>query len=402
MKKIFGCIFLILLCFAFTSCVYEGELPFLEENETLEVLDTDIADTPDEKIEYKKLSFLGAGDNIVYKGVVYDGMRMKIAGGRAYNFKPIYSEVASLIENADIAFINQETLMCGEGYDFSYYPTFNGPQEMGQDLVELGFDIIGIANNHMLDKGSAGLEKTISFYDTLPVTMIGGYKNKEDYNNIRIHEKDGIKIALLAYTEMTNGLSPSARYDIYIPYLDKADIEGQVAEAKEKADLVFVSVHWGTEGAFKPNDYQKRYAKRFADCGVDVVLGHHPHVVQPVEWIEGKDGNKMLCYYSLGNFMAEQAYAYNMVGGMASFDIVSVNGEKPTVKNAKYIPTVFDWGTSFYNNKVYLLENYTSEQANTHGILAYGRRTSLSQLRGYISSTISDEFLPESYKAQLN
>ena len=131
------------------------------------------------------------------------------------------------------------------------------------------------------------------------------------------------------------------------------------------------------------------------------MIGHHPHVIEPVEWITGKDGNKMLCYYSLGNFMAEQAYSYNMVGGMASFDIVK-NGSKVTIENAKFIPTVFDWGAAFYNNKVYLLEKYTAEQARTHGIGAYGRYTSLEQLRGYVSNTISDEFLPESYLDSLN
>ena len=146
-----------------------------------------------------------------------------------------------------------------------------------------------------------------------------------------------------------------------------------------------------------PNGLQKSYAKQFADAGVDVIIGHHPHVIQPVEWIEGSSGNKTLCVYSLGNFMAEQAYSYNMVGGMISFDIVSVTGSKPYIENVIFIPTVFDWGTAFYNNRVYILEEYTEEQAKNHGIKSYGRSTSLSQLRGYVSSTISDEFLSESY-----
>lgn len=401
MKKIIVCL-IALLCVFSTACAFDVDIPFAESLETVQGLQAESADTPEKNIEYKKISFLGAGDNIVYFGTVRDAQKCAVAGGRPYNFKPIYSEVAHLIESADIAFINQETLMCGEGYNFTYYPTFNGPQDMGHDLAELGFDVVGIANNHMLDKGSLGLQKTIEFWDTVPVTLIGGYKNEEDYNNIRVHEKDGIKIAFLAYTEMTNGLSPSARYDTYIPYLKKADLEGQVAAAKAKADLVFVSVHWGDEGAFKPNNTQKTYAKRLADCGVDVIIGHHPHVVQPVEWIEGQNGHKTLCYYSLGNFMAEQAYAYNMVGGMVAFDIVSIDGGKPTIENAQFIPTVFDWGAAFYNNRVYLLEKYTAEQASRHGIGSYGRKTSLAQLRGYISNTIPEEFLSDSYKNAAN
>lgn len=398
MKKII-LLFLCLVCIVITSCAYGDDIPFADEASGLETLATENQQQTIDKIEYSKISFLGAGDNIVYYGTVRDAQKnASVSGDRVYNFKPIYSEVASLIESADVSFINQETLMCGDGYEFSYYPCFNGPQDMGYDLAELGFDVIGMANNHMLDKGSNGLLKTIEFWDTIPVTTVGGYKNKEDYNTIRVHEEQGVKIAFLAFAEHTNGLSNSKNGSVYIPYLNEANIEELVADAKEVADLVFVSVHWGDEGAFKPNDNQKKYAKIFADSGVDVVIGHHPHVIQPVEWIEGKDGNKTLCVYSLGNFMAEQAYAYNMVGGMISFDIVSVNNTKPTIENVVFIPTVFDWGAAFYDNRVYLLENYTEEMANNHGIKSYGRKTSLSQLRGYVSSTISDEFLSDSYK----
>ena len=403
MKKVLICI-MCLVCILVTSCAYTNNIPYLEENEKQPSLPKDEECAPGNKVEYeyKKISFLGAGDNIVYFGTVRDAQRSGTLGGRKYNFKPIYSEVKDLIENSDVSYINQETLMCGEGYDFSYYPHFNGPQDMGYDLVELGFDVVGIANNHMLDKGSKGLNKTIEFWDTLDVTLIGGYKDESDYNTIRVHEKDGIKIAFLAYTEMTNGISPSKAYTTHIPYLNEANLEEQVAKAKEISDIVIVSVHWGDEGAFKPNNYQKNYAKKFADCGVDVVLGHHPHVIQPVEWIDGKDGNKMLCVYSLGNFMAEQAYSYNMVGGMISFDIVKENNTKARVENVVFIPTVFDWGTAFYDNRVYLLEEYTAKMASNHGIKSYGRTTSLKQLRGYVSNTINDVFLSEKYKSAAN
>lgn len=386
---------LVAICLVMTSCAQSDVMPTPNDN-SIAVSPPVLKDEPTDNIEV--VSFLGVGDNIVYFGTVRDAKSQAVSGGRTYNFKPIYSNVADYIKNADIAFINQETLMCGEGYNFTYYPTFNGPQDMGYDLVELGFDVVGMANNHMLDKSSAGLEKTIQFWDTLPVTTIGGYKNKADYNTVRIHESKGVKIAFLAYCQDTNGIYPSKNHDAHIPYLNEADIENEVRLAKEKSDLVFVSVHWGDEGAFKPNEYQKRFAKKFAEAGVDVVLGHHPHVIQPVEWIEGKDGNKMLCVYSLGNFMAEQEMAYNMVGGMISFDIFKNGDQKPVIKNVVFIPTVFDWGTAFYNNKIHLLEEYTEEMARNHGIKSYGRSTSLKQLRGYVSSTISDEFLSDSYK----
>lgn len=379
-----------------SSCAQTSEIMAPIIGNSIAVSPPVMKNEPNENI--KVVSFIGVGDNIVYAGTVRDAKSQAVQGGRTYNFKPIYSNVENFIKNADIAFINQETLMCGEGYNFTYWPTFNGPQDMGHDLVELGFDVVGMANNHMLDKSSVGLEKTIQFWDTLPVTTIGGYKNKSDYDTVRIHESKGIKIAFLAYCEHTNGIYPSKKSDIHIPYLNEADIEKDVARAKEQSDLVFVSVHWGDEGAFKPNEYQKKYAKAFADAGVDVVLGHHPHVIQPVEWLEGKNGNKMLCVYSLGNFMAEQDRAYNMVGGMISFDLVKNGNKKPIIDNVVFIPTVFDWDKAFYNNKIHLLEEYTEEMARNHGLKSYGRSTSLKQLRGYVSSTISDEFLSESYK----
>ncbi len=397
-------LFLFLLCIIFTSCKMD-EFQLMEDlprESVLPAVDSSNKNNISQNIGFKKITFLGAGDNIVYEGTIYDAKKKALPGGRKYNFKPIYSEVASLIENADISFINQETLMCGEGYANSGYPMFNGPQELGYDLSELGFDVVSIANNHMLDKGSAGLEKTIAFWKTLPVTLIGGYDNESDYNNIRVHETQGIKIAFLSYTYGTNGLSPSPKYDVHIPYLNEVNISEQVNMAKSKADLVFVSVHWGQEGQFKPNTEQKTYAKKFADAGVDVIIGHHPHVIQPVEWITGSGGNKTLCVYSLGNFMAEQAFAYNMVGGMISFDIVVIGDGKPKIENPVFIPTVFDFDKrTFLNNKVYLLENYTEEQAKNHGIGSYGRTTSLAQLRKYVSDTISDEFLPESYISSL-
>ncbi len=348
----------------------------------------------------KRITFLAVGDNIIYHTTTRDAESLAVKGGRKYNYKPIYENVADMIKDADISFINQETLMCGEGYELSTYPQFNSPQDLGYDLCELGFDVICIANNHMLDKGSKGLEATINFYDTLPVMMIGGYKNEDDYKNIRIYERDGVKIAMLAYTEFTN-LKPTKGYDTYIPYLENADIEAEVKAAKEAADVVIASVHWGKENRMYTNDAQKEYAQKLADAGVDVILGHHPHVIQPVEWIEGAGGNKTLCFYSLGNFMAEMELDKNMLGGIVTFDIYKDGAATAVIENPVFTPTVFDFTRRFYNNKVYLLENYTEEQAKNHGIGYFGNTASLKRFRQYVADTIDSAFLPESYISSL-
>lgn len=345
-----------------------------------------------------RITFMGCGDNITYEGNLADAMANAIDGGRTYNFKPTYENVLYKIQNADIAFINQETVMAGVGYPISCYPAFNSPQDLGLDVVELGFDVVNIATNHMLDMGANGFLKTIEFWKKQDCLMIGGYENQEDFENIRIYEEQGIKIAFLSFNYGTNGISLPASSDIKIPCIDDEDIISQIKSAKEKADMVFVSMHWGDEGVFKPNDEQKRVAQLIADCGADVIIGHHPHVIQPVEWLTGKDGNKTLCIYSLGNFVAEQAYDYNIVGGIIEFEIVKKNDEKPYIENSVFTPTVCHFEAGLRNNKVYCLHEYTAELANKHAVKNYyGHTISLERLLKYVTDTIDKDFLANDF-----
>lgn len=343
----------------------------------------------------QKISFLAAGDNIVYLGNVVEAAKYSETGGRVYNFKNQYKAVTSLISKADIAFINQETLMAGDDYKFSYYPRFNGPRDMGYDLVDSGFDIINIANNHMLDMGEDGLQKTIEFWrNETSAFILGDYLGSNEYDNIKIYVKQGIKIAFLSYTYGTNGLS-SISSDIVIPYLNEETVIRQISAARAAADLVFVSIHWGDENSFVPNSNQIYYAQLICDLGADVIIGHHPHVIQPVVWLEGTDGHKMLCAYSLGNFAAEMANDYNMVGGFLTFDIISENGEQPYISEPLFIPTVYYYNMSFRNNRVYLMKDFTEELASGHGIGYYGNTTTLVKLKSYVTDTINAEFLPD-------
>lgn len=345
------------------------------------------------------LSFAGCGDNIMYYGNLRDAKKSAIEGSREYNFAPIFENVRHIIEKADISFINQETPLAGEEFGYDDFPRFNSPRDLAYDIIETGFDIVNLANNHMLDAGSSGLLSTIEFWNTLPVTTIGGYLNEDDFNNIRIFQKEDISIALLSYTYSTNGLSLRNGYDIVIPYEDEEVIKKQIIKARDLADLVFVSMHWGSEYKFKPNSNQKSLAVMMAGLGVDVVIGHHPHVLQPVEWVESPngDGHRMLCVYSLGNFAAEQKNDYNMVGGIITFDIVRKKGEI-SIEKPILIPTVYYFNRSFYKNSVHLMENFTEEMAKSHGIAYYGNYTTLDRLRSYVTNTVSSEFLPDFLK----
>lgn len=410
MKKIICYILALVMLLSFVGCnrQEDPENKGEEAEDTVLTLDIPMSEIETEPAETEPLpeytaSFLACGDNIVYFGNVRDAQAAAVAGGRKYNFKPAYSDVADFIAAADLAYINQETLMCGEGYELSYYPMFNGPQDLGYDLVETGFDIINIANNHMLDKGGAGLQKTIDFWKTQPVTLTGGYSNKAEYDNVTVIEKNGIKIALLSYCEMTNGITINAKYETYIPYLDEADFKAQVNSVKDKCDIIIASVHWGEEYQFDPNDLQRDYAKQMADAGIDVILGHHPHVIQPIEWIKGEGGNTTLCAYSLGNFMAEMAYASNMVGGFLCFDITKVGDGRATVENVIFEPTVFHFPSNFYNNHIYFMKDYSENLASVHGVRTYYKNPiDFATLKGYVRDTISEEFLPEYIISDVN
>ncbi|MBR7184119.1 MAG: CapA family protein [Clostridia bacterium] len=360
--------------------------------------------------EITRISFAAVGDNLVHPCIYIDARNRAVASGRAYNFKPPYADLLPMIEAADFAFINQETPMAGEQFGYSGYPNFNSPQDLGYDLVELGFDIIGLANNHMLDKGAAGYAGTVAFAKTLDAVTIGAYESIEDYNNIRIIEKDGFTVALLAYTEHTNYIKRPAGSTLYVPYLrtetagfsretvsaDDAELTRQINAAKQLADAVIVSVHWGDENTHTPNAEQKRRAQLMADLGVTVILGHHSHTLQPIAELTGRDGNKTLCFYSMGNLISAMEYARNMLGGVFAFELVKTNGVV-TYDTVSMTPTVYYFGPSYYNGHVYLLRDYTAELHSSHGTWrTYGKYSTVDDLYAILDKTIDRKYLPAS------
>lgn len=342
-----------------------------------------------------RLSFVAFGDNVIHGAIMEDGKR-HAAEGEEYDFTYIYENVRDVIEEADVSFINQETPMGGKNLGYTGYPNFNGPQEMGDALVEIGFDIVCIGTNHIADYRDKGMIGTLDYWDKQPVTLIGGYRDMEDYETIRVHEVNGIKIALLSYTYGTNSMSVSKESGLVIPYINEADIRRQTAKAKELGDIVIVNMHWGTDSSFKLDATQTKYAKILAECGVDVVIGEHPHVLQPIEWVEGENGHKMLLTYSIGNFVSTMLYDSCMVGGMLSFDIVKT-AEDTYVENVLLVPTVTHYDMNRQNISVYFMEDYTEELANAHGCNK-NAKTSLAKMKSYVTQNIDAAFLPDFMK----
>lgn len=371
---------------------------------TLETMDESLG-----KFDGSVLHFAAAGDNIIHEAVFTDARNLASVyaseTGRSveYRFADMYEGVAELIAGADLAYVNHETPVAGKEFGISGYPDFNAPDEIGDDLAEVGFDIINIANNHMLDMGAKGYESSISYWNEKSaekgLTVIGGY-TKDDFDNIRFVEKNGFRIALLSYTTLINYSHkndiPSGS-DLLIPYANENDMKRQVELARDGgADVIIVAMHWGDEDDFEPNAEQKKYAKILAGLGVDVILGSHSHTLQPIEWIEGENGHKTLCAYSLGNLISTMYYSYYMVGGILTFDIVR-NDDGISIEAPLLVPTMCHYSMTRDALKIYKLEDYTQELLEKHGSQLKASFT-MDTLYGYVKNTIDDEFLNDKFK----
>ncbi len=365
-----------------------SELPF----------ETDSSLSEREVFGERRVSLLAVGDNIIHDAIISDARKRADAAHTEYNFFDMYADVADDIAAADIAFVNQEAPI-SPSHRATGYPDFNSPEAAGKTLAELGFDVVSVANNHMLDMGETGYKETLEFWRGQDVLTIGGY-TKQDYDEPRVVEVNGVKIAFLCYTTLINWShqnSLSSTSDLVVPYAREAVIKRQVEIAKQNSDVVVVSMHWGTEDQFAPDAQQKALVKIMAECGVDLVIGHHPHVIQKIEQIERSDGGNMLVVYSLGNFISTMHYSQNMLGGMVTLDLVVTDDGDVSFENVLLTPIVTHYSLSRDSLHIYKFEDYSEELAKKHGS-TLKNDFNYSILRKYITNNISSEYLPEFLK----
>lgn len=336
------------------------EEPPLEENPSVE-----------EKKEDSVVSFMAVGDNLIH-GAIYMNAYAKFG---YYEFNDIYSEIKYFVESKDVAYINQETILGGTELGLSHYPQFNSPHEIGEAVVNAGFDWIASCSNHSMDKYEAGIISDLNFWDQYPdIVTTGLNRSFEEQNTNKYIERNGVKFGVLGYTYGTNGIPLPEGKEYLVNLYSKERIKEDVERLKGTCDSILVSMHWGDEYSTVPNEEQKELAQYMADLGVDVIIGEHPHVIQPMDWVTGIDGNQTLVIYSLGNFLSSQDEAFRMLGGCASFDIRK-DGEtgEITVENVKWYPVVNHYSMGDYANgtrdyRVYLLKDYTDEMAKSHGL----------------------------------
>lgn len=322
------------------------------------------------------VSFVGVGDNLIHEMIYKQADRAAgSVNDGTYDFTPMYAHVKEDIKKADLAYIDQESIIGGDAIGISGYPTFNSPAQLAKDVASTGFDMVNMANNHCLDTYQKGINFSSSIWKQQKgVIAAGTYTSQEDRDTIRTIEKNGIKFSFLAYTYGTNGIEAPSPFSV--AYFDEAQIKKDVAAAKKISDVVIVSAHWGDENVSAPTAFQKKYAQLFADLQVDVVIGEHPHVIQPVEWVKGSEGNKTLVVYSLGNFLSGMLDVDNVLSGMIRFDFVrDKDSKKIEVKNVKWEPLITHFtgdSKDIMNTRkdfaTYKLRDYTDELAKQHGL----------------------------------
>lgn len=338
------------------------------------------------------LRMLSVGDNLIHDGI-YEQAK-KRAGGNGYDFSYCYARVKDTIASADVATINQETIVA-KSYEPSGYPLFNSPQELGQTVVDTGFDVVNLANNHMLDKTSKGLAEAIDFWDATGLARTGAYKDTQDLESVEYIEKNGLKIGLIGITQYTNGLVlPGDSPLKYILTSDEATIERKIKAAKAQCDVVLVNVHWGSEYTTTPAQEQRNLAKKMADWGANVIIGHHPHVLQPVEWIENSDGTRTLVAYSLGNFISQQNTAARVIGGMLHYDITKdFETGKVTVSNVRFETIVTHYVSGSHDVQIYPLSAYSDTLAKKQAARIKQSDFSVAYIENFVKEVIPEEFL---------
>lgn len=256
-------------------------------------------------------SLVMVGDALIHSAV-YDTARTS----DGFDFKPMLKEMKPIISSYDLAFYNQETILGGSELGLSTYPRFNTPYEEGDAFLDCGFNLVGMANNHTLDRGEPALQNSLKYWSDKNVYTAGSYSSFEDRDDIEIATKNGITYALLSYTTTTNGLKAPQGKEYYVNVYSEELAKKNIESVRDKVDVIIVAMHWGSEYTHTPTNQEKTIANYLSSLGVDIIIGHHPHVVQPIEFI-----NDTLVVYSLGNFISSQVGIERLTGLMVALNV---------------------------------------------------------------------------------
>ena len=278
-----------------------------------------------------------------------------------YDFSYVFDDISLYTKTADICVGNLETTFAGEDVGYSSYPTFNTPDSLAYELKDIGVDVLSTAGNHALDKGFNGLSRTIDVLNDADISHLGTYKSKEEQDKTLIKYVKGIKIAFVNFTYGTNGIPIPSDKPYCVNLIDKNLMKEQIDRAKEEEpDIIIACMHWGTEYKTTPNSTQEQLADFLFKNGVDIILGTHPHVLEPMEkrTVTLDDGSTKdgFVIYSLGNFIADQNAEYTRDSIILNIDITKHTDGKITIDNYEYVPIYMYKDTSKKKQKMKLLD----------------------------------------------
>ncbi len=346
-----------------------------------------------------EIRLLSAGDILQHMQVWMSGEREDGSRDYGHFFKHIAGELA----DRDLKIVNQETPMGGNEFGFSGFPTFNGPQEVGDAEAAAGFNVVLKATNHVMDMGYPGLKNELAFWrSNHPEVAVIGAHDPDDpatsVDDVRVFEKEGFRVALLNYTFDLNGYEDP---EGAISLLEEEHVRTTMARANGLADMIVVLAHWGEEYQLEPVESQREWAALFCELGADVIIGGHPHVIEPVELLRAPDGHAVPCFWSVGNFISTSPDNDSLVGGMAKVTLCRDEHGVCSVVKASFVPVVTHLGAG-EDMTTYPLYAWTDELAATNmRIGSYGmvpENTSCTRewVDGFCSDVLGDGFDPQS------
>ena len=350
-KKIFKYIFFLII---FIFLIFKiPSILFAPENNNNKT-DTQVVATP----EPTTIHMSAVGDIMCHLTNVKNAYN---SNSKDYDFSNVFKNIENYTKNADITIGNLETTFAGESRGYTGYPTFNTPEVLGKNLKDIGFDVLCTANNHSIDKGYSGIESTLDFLDEYGISHMGTARSEEEQDTILVKDVNGIKIAFLAYTYGTNGITIPSDKEYCVNLIDKDLIKEHISLAKaQDVDVICVNMHWGTEYKLLPTSTQEDLADFLFENGVDIILGSHPHVLEPMEkrTVTLEDGSQKdgFVIYSLGNFVSGQIYANTKSTVILDIQITKNSEGKISIDSVNYTPVyLYDKGSSSKSRTRYTL-----------------------------------------------
>lgn len=353
--------------------------------------------------EPSKVRFMAAGDNLIHSNIYEQAAER--ANGSGYDFSYAYDAVRDIISKADIAMINQETPI-DSSKEPSTYPNFNSPTQLGDEMVNLGFNVVSLANNHIRDQYYDGALASIKYWKSKDVVLTGAYENEEDLKQVKKHTVNGITFGYVGVTSYLNGynINPDET-DLRVVSLTDAyrseeeidaTVKSMIEAAKAECDVVVVSMHWEREDDTTVTEGQEAWVQQMVDWGADIIVGTGPHVVQKIEYRNAADGSKALVLYSLGNFISAQSSPYNLVTGIADIEIEKNNESgEISINSVDIIPVVTQYSSGYSDLHLVKLQDFNSELEAKNGAgLTYSYAKELLESvigKEYISSLRSGE-----------